>query len=769
MAALLALGVGATLWSTARFLPLSWGQNVDIEAVDGGLFQVADAGYLPLTVGREIPYGAVVRSGKDSTAVVRLADGSQVEMSERAELRVVRQLRGTTIQLARGEIIVEAAKQRHGHLFVRTDDCEVAVKGTIFAVNHGTKGSRVSVVEGAVLVDHGPDETLLHPGDQLTTHASLGPVPVEQEIAWSRNVDDYLALMGELNALRKDVAEAIGSSDLRHSSTLLDLAPASTTFYAAMPNLTGSATQIRQLVEERLATSPLLQQWWQQQGQALANPELLNALDRVTSFGEFLGDEIVLTLGVEPHQMHHQAPHLLLLASTDDEAGLRDFLTQQLAELQAGEHLVLVDDLATLPSGTPPDETLYLWVGQGLLAASPEPALLQELYAHASGTANPFAGSPFYTRLTAAYADGVDWLAGVDMGEILHRALSDEPDSHTGTVLAQAGILDARYLILERNQSPDHHVHHRAELTFAGPRQGLAAWLAPPAPMASLDFVSADATLVTAFLIKDPALLVQEIFSLADLSGGDFRRQLDEFEAQHGISVVDDFAAPLGGEFTFALDGPVLPTPAWKLIVEVYDAARLQNTISWLVDQMNQHSSMEVSLTPEDIGGHPAFRLSSPILELHYAFTDGYLLLGPSRAVIEATLRQPSSGYGLTSSPTFMALLPQDGHVNFSGLTFQRMDNLLGALSRQFGNLAGGTLTPEQQQQLDDLLADIPASLACAYGEEDRITFVSDSEDDLLGGLLGLGSAFGLKDLLQQASKWQQAIPPAAANAPATV
>ena len=46
-----------------------------------------------------------------------------------AELEFRASRRGTTIDLARGNIIVHAADQRGGRLFVATNDCEIAVNG----------------------------------------------------------------------------------------------------------------------------------------------------------------------------------------------------------------------------------------------------------------------------------------------------------------------------------------------------------------------------------------------------------------------------------------------------------------------------------------------------------------------------------------------------------------------------------------------------------------------------------------------------------------
>src|SRR4030095_4213785 len=106
---------------------------------------------------------------------------------------------GIRINLDRGSVIVEAAKQHDGHLYVATQDCTVSVVGTVFAVSAGVKGSRVSVLEGEVHVTQAASaEKSLYPGQQATTSPSLENVSIEQEISWSRNLDTHLALLRAL-------------------------------------------------------------------------------------------------------------------------------------------------------------------------------------------------------------------------------------------------------------------------------------------------------------------------------------------------------------------------------------------------------------------------------------------------------------------------------------------------------------------------------------------------------------------------------------------
>ena len=115
---------------------------------------------------------------------VTLADGSQIEMRAQAELTVEREDDGLGIRLRRGDIIVSAAKQRTGHLYVHTTDMTISVVGTVFLVNAASDGSRVAVIEGEVRVRErgtplrrsgrqGAVDTRLRPGEQLATSPTI--------------------------------------------------------------------------------------------------------------------------------------------------------------------------------------------------------------------------------------------------------------------------------------------------------------------------------------------------------------------------------------------------------------------------------------------------------------------------------------------------------------------------------------------------------------------------------------------------------------------
>src|SRR5581483_9757555 len=298
------------------------------------------------------------------------------------------------------------AKQRHGALHVATADCLVSVKGTIFAVTEGTRGSRVSVVEGAVQVDQGSQRRMLHPGEQTTTSPSLAKTSVEDEMSWSRDSAQYLALLGEFSAMAKQLAQA-PQPGLRYSSKLADLAPPNTVVYGAMPNVGPLLSQANQIFDDRLKQSEVLQQWWSQH-QPANGPSLDDMVQRIRGFSDYLGDEVALAITVDENT---KAATPLLMAEVA-RTGLPDYLHSQLDSSNA------VQVLDTLPA-TPPTAsgTLYAYVSGNYLFVSPSVTILSQADAAAKST-GPRGDYGVYSQVEDAYKDGVTWLLAADMEQI---------------------------------------------------------------------------------------------------------------------------------------------------------------------------------------------------------------------------------------------------------------------------------------------------------------------------------------------------------------
>jgi hypothetical protein len=765
-AAVLVIGAGLAAYGLRdRLLPPAFAATAEVRSIDGTLYRVDRGAMRALAVGDTIRRGESIRAGRDSGAVVRLADGSDVEMRERSELSLSREGDGVAIDLAMGSVIVQAAPQGRGHLYVRSDDCLVSVQGTIFTVNHDLKGSKVSVVEGLVEVRFGEEAFRLQQGEQVATSPSLEKTSVESEISWSRDFDRYVALLRELRSLQKTMDAEVTRPGLRHSTRLLDLAPHGTVFYAAVPNVSASLVEARRVLRDKVAASPVLLEWWTSKVAPLGGEAAVDdALDRLRAVGGELGDEIVITFQKSAGGDVHSP---VVLAEVRNPDALRAAIAGEIDRIAAqtggrGFGRVLTEEEVSgiVPIPKEARGAMLFRVEGDLLAASPDLDAIRRVGGTAPGS---IAGSSFHGRLSDAYRDGASWLLGVDLHAIL------EDPSLNREKLQPTGVLDAEHLIVEATEE-EGRLRDSAVLTFDQPRRGVASWLASPGPMGSLRFISPEASLAAAFVVKDPAAMVEDAYGLLRASDPAFDRNLADVQRTTGIDVLRDLAAPLGGEIAFALDGPVLPVPAWKLVAEVHDPSRLESTIERLVARANDAIRNEggdgvagLSVVEEQVGDRTFFvlRAERPKLEVHYVFVDGYLIAAPQRVLLERAMQQRDSRYDLASSPKFTALLPRDARTSFSAIAYQDVGSLTGSIAR---GIAGATegLTPEQQRTLDEFAADSPAGLAYAYAERDRIVFGGGRSGgivSLLGSLLGLEHPQALHEVLGELRRAEAAGP----------
>jgi hypothetical protein len=742
MATVLLVGVGlGLLLGGGQLLRVLRGRETQavIQTVNGVLYQVSDRGSVALPSGSAITEDEEVRTAKASSAVIRLVDGSAIEMNQRTGLWVSKGWRDTTLHLQQGNIIVRAAQQRHGRLYVATPDCLVSVKGTIFAVDEGMKGSRVSVIEGQVEVERGKNRQLLRAGQQFSTEASLAPVPITNAVAWSRDSGEYLTLLSEFAALHKQL-EALPGPAPRFDSALLNLVPEKTIFYAAIPNMGSTLAEANRLLQERIQQSDVLQAWWSRQqasGEARKQAEMI---DRLRNFSDYLGDEVVVALEADGH-----SPLILAEARRSDTgAFLETQISQMSGDGKAPKAMIVHDPFSVaLPAGE--KDTALVYLKNNLLAVATDPRPLQKVATMIErSTPSGFASTPFYKAIRQAYQSGAGFLLCVDMEQILAQSVSQKEGQGKSVDLLRderTGLADMRYLIMESKQVSG-RTENRATLTFAQQRRGVAAWLGAPSPMGTLDFVSPAAGFAISFVVEDPREIVREISSLASTSDAQFDQQLDDFEAKTGVNISEDLAGALGGEVTLALDGPVLPTPSWKMAVEVNDPTSLEGAIEKLVASYNQQAEAKsgaLNLTQEEIGGRTYYTLqasrpaSSPGLleEVDYVFVDGYMLAAPNQALLLSSIQNRSTGYTLARSGDFTSRLPRDGFTNCSGLVYQNLGAMLGSGAELVKS--SPMLTPAQEQAIDALIKNSTPSLTCAYGEPEDIVVANT------GNLFGLG------------------------------
>jgi FecR protein len=740
LAACLILSVSA-LFAYKTYWQVPAGVQAQVQSIDGSAYLITGDGDRQLRAGDELKAGEHLRTAGGSQAVVRLADGSTVEVNERSVLAVGARGRDMTVSLDNGAVIVQAAKRTSGHLYVKTADCRVAVTGTLFSVDSGIKGSRVGVLQGSVHVAHSGIDSVLQAGDQIATSDNLSPEPLEEQISWSHNRAQYLPLLAQFAALRQKI-ESIPFPAPRYNSDILQRVPANTLLYISVPNLGNFLTEANTIFKDQLQRSPELQQWWGRGGDR-KTVELDALVDKLHDVSQYLGEEIVI-VGVKQANESGFA----VIADTE-KGGLDDLLRQQFSSSSPHGGLTVLDEKAlnAAPDSAKTQHGAYALIRPHEAVFSGSINTLKQLNAQLNAGGSGFAAGDFGKQIAAAYDRG----AGVILAADLHQMFLDKGNlahvrGNAKIAAENSGVEQVRYLIAEhreQNGVPENHLN----LQFAGTRQRVASWLAAPAPIGSLDFVSTNAAFAFAALSKDPKEIADDLLAMAAEKGSNDQKNWNDAEAKLHISIRDDLAGSLGGDFLVALDGPVLPTPSWKMVIEVRDSQRLEQTLEQLAhavrNQMRDKDAPELVIESSQIGAQRFYSLhdvKSGNVKAQYTFTDGYMIVAPTRALLIEAIQTHTSGNSLSRSQAFKAMLPKDANENYSAVAYQNLGPVLTPLLSQ--------LSGESANAVRKLAADSRPTAICAWGRDTRIEVASDSR--LFGfDFLTLGSLLNSRNKMQ--------------------
>jgi hypothetical protein len=254
--------------------------------------------------------------------------------------------------------------------------------------------------------------------------------------------------------------------------------------------------------------------------------------------------------------------------------------------------------------------------------------------------------------------------------------------------------------------------------------------------MPSLDYVSPDAGFAMAAVTKDARSMAEEFFGV--IGNG----TIDRIQREIGVNVIDDLAGPLGGETTFAVDGALVPVPAWIAAVEVYDSGRLSTTLRRIVDAVNARATAagagSVSLTEQAVSGRTWFTIKSSMspMEIHFTYANGYVLIAGSRDQVSRALLNRQNGTSLPRSQQFRSLLPLDNQVNSSGVFYYNLGSSLKGIASSIESSV--PLPTENKTAISDLIGASGPVLICAYAFDDELVVASTS------GFFG----FGLDTLL---------------------
>jgi type II secretory pathway pseudopilin PulG len=565
---------------------------------------------------------------------------------------------------------------------------------------------------------------LLSPGAAQTTAESQSQVSPDD---WKKFSGVFSPLGGLLQKMRARVELPAP----RNLSRLLPLLPESTLVYVAIPNYGEASHQALTVFQEEIKENAELRAWWQKGDMATEGPKMEENLERFYQLSQYLGDEIVISAA----SSGKEDPKFLILAEVR-KPGLKDFLRQGMKDVAGkSKPAARVFDAAELAAAknVSPDQPVIL-VGPDLVVLAENLNTLRTFNARQEHAAKDFASTEFGQRLVQGYEGGTTIIAGADFQRILKLSSTSLQKDPT---FQRTGFSDVKYLVWE-HKNVDGQAVSQTELSFTGPRRGVASWLAAPAPMGSLDFVSPKALMAVAIHLKNPTETFDDLRDLSTASNPNAFAAVDQMDEALKLSLRDDVLAQLGGEITLEMDGLVPPNPVWKVILKANDPAKLSAALSKVLTAT--HISAEFS--EEDGVTYHTFRIPSPqkTTEIGYAFVDGYLVLASSRETLAEAVRLHRSGESLARNQKFLASLPPGSSAESSALIYEDPVAMAALTMRQ--------ASPEMAELFSHFTTEGNPVVMSAYGEESALREVSRSGGVDAGAVLVV-AAVAIPNLLR--------------------
>jgi hypothetical protein len=641
------------------------GPRATVASIRGALYRLPEGA---LQTGSTMGQDEVVRTGPGARAVLRLADGSLVDVNERSELFLRAAWSGQTIHLRSGDIIVQAAKQHRGQLQVKTRDSVVSVKGTVFAVSSGLMGTVVSVVQGAVAVAQPGVNVLLHPGEQATSKPALAR-SVQDAVSWSPDAEKYVALLASVASLEKQIAQ-LPSPALRTEPRLLKYLPANPVIYGAVPNLGGTMSQAIRLAEQQSAENPAFNQWWNSR----AGQDLKNLMDRVQLVTPLLENEIVFVVSTSV-------------------PGATEKIPMVVSEVKPGRQPELASTLETLRSqaGTP---ALPFRLTGSAVVISDSREHLDWVFAHMGQGAN----SQFAMAIAERYQRGAGWLLSVNTEPVV---------STTGGGPAElVGVQELKHLILEQRDVLGVQ-ENEVTLAFKGPRTGVASWLSNTGSGGAAEYLSSEAAFATYASTREPRQVFDEITAQLSRMNPSTGTVFAKMDAKLGAGFTNDLVSAFGTETALAVEGVSTGGPVWVLAAMVNNPTTLDNSISRFVDVFNaellpEDQAKRITLSREIIDGRAwsTMKPGSGPFSVTWTYDRGYLVAASDRGAALRAIAARDGGSALVWSPAFQQQLPSSIGLHPSAFAWL---NTKGAL-QSFAALASNPTFQKLVSERDPIL-----------------------------------------------------------------
>jgi len=622
------------------------GPRATVLSADGGLYRLPAGA---LGAGAAIAEREAVRTGPEGRAILRLTDGSMVEVNERTELFVTAAWSGQAIHLQRGDIIVKAAPQSRGRLRVLTRDSVASVKGTVFAVSAGMGGSVVSVVEGSVAVNQPGSRVVLSPGQQAASIPALAS-SVAEAVSWSPDAASYLELLASLVKIERELANL--PTDLRTSSALLPYLPSGAFVFGAIPNPGLTIGFALSLADQQAAQNATFAAWWDSE----TGRQLREIVNRIHSVNGLLGDEIVFCASLP---------------------GRGEPVPMVMARVRPGSRAELASALEGL-FGKADEAAAAFSVSDDLLVVSDSQSDLAWALAHLGrGAASAFAAA-----IEDRYRRGVGWLFAMDAPPVVTMAAGDDAPP-----IEFAGMIGMKYLFLEQ-RAPAGAIENEVTFAFDGPRTGMGSWLADAGSGGAAEYLPADALLAGYVSTREPLQLFEELTAQITRSEPEFNRALAVTDERLGAGFLQYLTAALGTETALALTGMSVGGPAWVMATVAHDPVTIDGSLQKLVDVFNaelapDEQGKRIALEQASAGGRiwNTIKPGGLPLGITWTYDRGYLVAASDRGAAERAIATRNGGSPLVWSPEFLAQLPASAGLHPSAFGWLNAKGALGILA----------------------------------------------------------------------------------------
>ena len=562
--------------------------------------------------------------------------------------------------------------------------------------------------------------------------AAQTTTPSEPNAAITQELNKYPGLLPELGQLAEKLKNNVQLPAPRNQSDLLPLLPGSTTYYAALPNFGEAARQALAIFRDELKQSAVLRDWWQHSDVAKSGPQIEHAIEQFANISEYLGDEVVIS-----GETASSSASLIVIAQVR-KPGLKELLQnlpKSFGEEPAnGLRILDPKDLAAVKSTAKSNEFVVV-VRPDFVIATSSLEIARKFNALLQSKGGDFASALFGRRMTRTYEGGATGVAGADLQQIIsHSQLSKSTDSKT---LERFGFDNVEYAVWDHKKLGGESIGE-SELSFSGPRKGIASWLAAPAPMGSLSFVSPKSPFVLGLQLKNLGEIFEDIKALSADSKSPAFAMLPAMEQAMHISLKDDVFDQFQGEVAFGLDRLDGSKPIWRAILRVADADHLQKAL----DQILQ--TLPLQAKQFDEGGIHYHSLMVPAQakpsEIFYAFADGYAIVAPTRETIVEAIRLHQSGESLAKSSALVSTVPPGYSADTSLLLYEEASAMT--------KFRLGVISPEIAKAFSQAPTETAPVIFRAYGDPNAIRGVSASGAADVG-TIAIVAAIAIPNLLR--------------------